>query len=484
VGTLSLSGTVTPTNATNRTITWSVKNAGTTGATIKGNTLTTTGGGTVTVTATIANGKAPGTPYTQDFPITITFVAVNGITGVPTTAFVGTFDLSGTVTPSNATNKTIAWSIKLSGTTGATISGNTLTTTTAGTVTITGTIANGIALGTPYTQDFSITISTYTGSDSGSIDGFQWVRNNIGVTIKAYNGPGGAVVIPSVIDGKQVTSIGESAFSGCTSLTSIAIPNSVTSIETNAFYHCDSLTSVIIGNSVKSIGSFAFMYCKNLTSATIESGSISYGAFANCTKLANVIMGDGVTRIESIPNIPGQNYGAFIGCTSLTSVTIGNNVTSIGHSAFFGCTSLASVIIPNSVKNIEDLAFGGCINLSSVNIGDGVTSIGSRAFDGCSLASVIIPNNVTSIGARTFVDCTSLTSVTIGTGVTNIGEMAFVGCTSLTEVVFLGTLTETGFHGYAFGTADDLRNKYLGYGGGVGRYTKPNGTSTTWTKQY
>jgi len=169
VGRLDLSGTVAPTNATDKNIVWSVKSPGTTGAIMFFDSrLSTSAAGTVIVTATIANGKAPGTPYTQDFSIAIgnsnTFEAVTGITDVPTTASVGSLALSGTVAPYNATNKTIVWSVKSPGTTGAKISGDTLTTTAAGTVKVTATIANGKAVGTPFTQDFSIAVTTAAAS--------------------------------------------------------------------------------------------------------------------------------------------------------------------------------------------------------------------------------------------------------------------------------------------------------------------------------
>ena len=68
----------------------------------------------------------------------------------------------------------------------------------------------------------------------------------------------------------SVTSIGGSAFEGCTGLTSITIPNSVTSIGGSAFYGCTGLTSVTIPNSVTSIGGFAFYSCTGLTSMTVE----------------------------------------------------------------------------------------------------------------------------------------------------------------------------------------------------------------------
>ena len=69
--TLTLAGTVEPDNASNQTITWSVKDAGDTGATISGSTLSTPNAGTVVVTATIVDGKSAGTPFTKDFTITV-----------------------------------------------------------------------------------------------------------------------------------------------------------------------------------------------------------------------------------------------------------------------------------------------------------------------------------------------------------------------------------------------------------------------------
>jgi hypothetical protein len=91
-----------------------------------------------------------------------TYVPVTGITGVPTTGSVGTTPLTGIVSPSYATNKTIVWTVKDAGTTGATISGSTLTTTAEGTVEVTATIANGLTDSTPYTQDFEIEILALT----------------------------------------------------------------------------------------------------------------------------------------------------------------------------------------------------------------------------------------------------------------------------------------------------------------------------------
>ena len=94
------------------------------------------------------------------------FVAVRSITDVPTSGMVGNLTLYGTVNPSYATNKTIVWSVVNAGTTGASISGNTLTTTAAGTVTVMATVVNGSAQGTNYTQNFYISINTAGGNPS------------------------------------------------------------------------------------------------------------------------------------------------------------------------------------------------------------------------------------------------------------------------------------------------------------------------------
>ena len=213
----------------------------------------------------------------------------------------------------------------------------------------------------------------------------------------------------------SVTTIGSSAFEGCSSLTSVTIPDSVTSIGSRAFYECTSLESVTIPDSVTSIGNYAFEDCDSLTSVTIGKGVTSIGsyAFSYCTSLTSVTIPDSVTSIGS---------DAFQDCTSLTSVTIGNGVTTIGYYAFEGCTSLTSVTIPDSVTTIRDDAFHNCTSLTSVTIPDSVTSIGDDAFG----------------------YCTSLISVTIPDSVTSIGDYAFYGCLSLKEVYCKPTTPPTG----------------------------------------
>ena len=182
-----------------------------------------------------------------------------------------------------------------------------------------------------------------------------------------------------------------------------------------AFHGCSSLTSVIIPSSVTGIGEDAFSYCSSLTSINIPSS---------------------VTEI-------GRD--AFYGCSSLTSINIPSSVTSIGEVAFGCCSSLTSVNIPSSVIEIEWRAFEDCSSLTSVNIPSSVTEIESWTFGWCSsLTSVNIPSSVTYIGKGAFQDCISLTSVNIPSSVTEIEEDAFITCSGLRSIyVYAETVPST-----------------------------------------
>ncbi|MCM1093363.1 MAG: leucine-rich repeat domain-containing protein [Lachnospiraceae bacterium] len=273
-----------------------------------------------------------------------------------------------------------------------------------------------------------------------------------------------SVTIPS-----SVTAIGNFAFGNCSGLTEINVdvenPNYVS--ESGILYSKDKTTlitclqskkgEIVIPNSVTSIGSSAFWGCSGLTSVTIPSSVTAIGnsAFANCSGLTSVTIPSSVTSIGN---------SAFGNCSGLTSVTIPNSVTSIGIDAFRDCRDLTSVTIPNSVTSIGDMAFYGCRGLTSVTIPNSVTSIGASAFIDCSglteinvdaanpnyasesgilyskdkttlitypagkKGEIVIPNSVTSIGSSAFWGCSGLTSVTIPSSVTSIDIFAFEGC--------------------------------------------------------
>ena len=158
--------------------------------------------------------------------------------------------------------------------------------------------------------------------------------------------------IESYIIPDSVTSIGDYAFSGCSSLSNIVIPDSVTDIGKCAFSHCSSLSNIVIPDSVTSIGN-----------------------------------------------------DAFSDCSSLSSIVIPDSVTDIGNDAFSHCSYLSNIVIPNSVISIGDRAFWDCSFLSNIVISDSVTNIGNGAFHGCSLPYNLKQELISRFGEEIFDLC-------------------------------------------------------------------------------
>ncbi len=227
-------------------------------------------------------------------------------------------------------------------------------------------------------------------ADKVEIDGIYYNLVNKAKQAEVTSNPNkysGEVVIPSSVTYNDVeysvTSIGGSAFYGCTSLTSVTIPNSVTSIGTEAYRGCTSLTSITIPYSVTSIGESVFSSCSGLTSITIPNSVTNIGnwAFSSCSGLTSITIPNSVTIIDSY---------AFANCSGLTSITFGNSVTSIGNYAFERCSGLTSIFIPASVSSINSSVFTGCTNLSEIKVDTNNASF-------CSLDGVLMNKDMTSV---------------------------------------------------------------------------------------
>jgi len=271
----------------------------------------------------------------------------------------------------------------------------------------------------------------------------------------------------------NVTSIGDSAFHSCDSLTSVIIGDSIKTIGNNAFLNCSSLDSITIPLYVTIIQSNAFtgctslsvlnfnaINCSNMTSPfngclslkTVNVGNrvkvIPSDAFSY-TKIETVNMGDSVTTIVanafmscyflSSINLPNSLISigafAFYNCSGLTSINIPNSVSYMGNSAFGGCSALTSIILPNSLTVIHRSMFAHCSNITKIVLGDSVTSIREFAFSNCSnLDTIILPNTLDSLGAGAFMRCFNLSSINLPYNVTSILNNTFSSCTGLTAI--------------------------------------------------
>ena len=263
------------------------------------------------------------------------------------------------------------------------------------------------------------------------------------------------------IDLSQCESIGGSAFGKCSSYPfgELDLP-SVKSIGNSAFRECTGLTGITTPASLTTLGEFAFFFCTELRSAVVDGTDLTLenSTFGRCENLENVILGNGVTAIDTKSSSP------FSGCSKLATLEIGTGVTVIPYSlcySFGGLPGLQRVVLRGAISEIGGSAFNGCQNLTTVScapkaigndafwgcksLSGGIDlsrceSIGNGAFSGCSayaFGDLQLPS-IKSIDGFAFDGCKGLTGLHLGEGLSSIGWGAFRDCSSLANVWFGG----------------------------------------------
>ena len=283
-----------------------------------------------------------------------------------------------------------------------------------------------------------------------------------------------------------LTSIGGSAFSGCSGLSTISLPDGLTSIGQSAFKGCSGLTSISLPDGLTSIDQYAFSGCSGLKSIILPPSlaSVGYDPFSNCTGLVKSAYPNKInkpfdygTRVSYNPDgaivEDGWVYGpnkesiyfapidwegeyvvpesvasigdyAFKNCDELTSVTIPGSVTEIGYQAFMDCKALSNLVLEDSEEELSlgDSAFDSC-PISKIYLGRNIAD-GTPFRSMSDLESVTIGASVKSIQERAFYGCSGLTSISLPDGLTSIGESAFSGCSGLSSISLPDGLTSIG----------------------------------------
>ena len=280
------------------------------------------------------------------------------------------------------------------------------------------------------------------------------------------------IVIPAEHEGRAVTEIAASGFSGAHA-EKITIPDTIVAIGAAAFQNCTNLTALTLPDAVSVIPRAAFSGCIYLSSFTIPSAvtSIDAEAFMECTALTAINIPEGVTAIGD---------RAFYKCKTLATITLPSTLQTVGEKAFaiigdktleephvlqynvfdgdlylgntanprlvlIQCTSTNDTYtLHESTRIIYDSAFTE-LPLREISLHDNVTDIGTRAFASCaSLTGIYVPPKVKTIGTAAFYYCRALKTISGLTGITTIGDNAFAGCNKLTAITLGNGVTTVG----------------------------------------
>ena len=288
------------------------------------------------------------------------------------------------------------------------------------------------------------------------------------VTTIGNNAFSGCTSLSSIDLPDSVTTIGDGAFGGCTSLSSIDLPDSVTTIGDYAFHHCTSLTGFTIPRSLASIGSYVFTGCDNLKILNYEAENLEdwgYYQFDD-SSIETVNIGHTVKYLPPLfsscmtlkalnfnaeeCSIVSSRYNSYFP-THLEEVNIGESVKNIPAYIFYGCENLKSIKLPKSIEKIGKYAFSLCEKLEAVEIGSiedwlkiDFENEGSNPFvnggklliNGESIRRLTIPEGIERLNSYAFIGCKSLLTVTLPSSLKSLGVEVFVRCDGIQRFIF------------------------------------------------
>lgn len=205
----------------------------------------------------------------------------------------------------------------------------------------------------------------------------------------------------TLTDLPKVKIIGESAFEGCSKLTTLNFGQDLETVGGRAFCNCTNVTKLTFPDAITTIGDEAFYNCSSITEVTVGSKlqSIGASAFENCGSFTAIILPDNFTTMGA---------SAFEGCKKLTVAKLGNSLTAVPARAFKNCIALSEMAVPASSVSIGDQAFYNDSVLAVITMNDGLKTIGNEVFwNNSGIITFTIPGTVTSIGSNSFYGCTN-----------------------------------------------------------------------------
>lgn len=366
--------------------------------------------------------------------------------------------------------------------------------------------------------------------DGVTDNGFKYASIGGSLTITQYFGTATALTVPQKIEVAaggsagvaagtyDVTAIDRRAFAGNAGLTSVTMQGASTGtgsggatssaglqkIGDQAFYGCPSLTTVTIPATVTDIGTQAFSDCPALTALNVTAGNQRYvsndGVLYEYIGINQSSSGYNTYTLLQYPSGKQESVftppaaianrltmigeGAFSGAQALAAITLPESVESIQTAAFSNCSALTSIAIPSKVTVIPKSAFSGCSSLTNATMADNVVSIGAGAFENCyALESITLPSKLTAVDANTFYGCSKLTEIEIPSNVKSIGTMAFAYCDNLVKITVPSSVTAIGAN--AFMGVNGL-TMYCHSGSHAANYAASNkiGTVMTYTVRF
>lgn len=232
------------------------------------------------------------------------------------------------------------------------------------------------------------------------------------VNITDYLGNDTEITLPQTIDGKAVTMIVDSAFSGDKTIVSVTIPEGVVRLGEYCFDGCSNLQKVDLPSTLTSLGGiWTFKNCSSLTDIEIPEKitSLGYQVFDGCENLSEIKVNANNPVLYEENGIVYNREEKSLECCpggASGSVTVAEGIEQIDAYAFSGCEKITNITLPNSLKIMEEAVFVSCTGLEKIIIPEGTTTLSDWTFNGChNLKEVTIPGSVTHIGDNQFSGC-------------------------------------------------------------------------------